>query len=302
MGKVALLFPGQGAQSVGMCKPIFDEFPDAQDLFERASAILGYDLARICNEGPAEKLDTTAVSQPAIFTSSIAALELLKVKNSEVVAQCECAAGLSLGEYTALTFAGVFSFEDGLRLVQKRGEAMQAASDAAPGGMVSVIGKELAEVEEICAKNRGDGILQVANILCPGNIVVSGTLEACERVAEQAAAERFNAIPLAVAGAFHTPLMKPADAILEKALSETAMSSPKIPVISNVDAESHSDPEEIRNILVKQILSPVLWEKSIRTLLEDGFDTFYEVGPGRVLRGLMKRIDRKVKCNGVIEG
>jgi [acyl-carrier-protein] S-malonyltransferase len=301
MGKVALLFPGQGAQSVGMSKPIFDEYPGAKDLFDRASAVLGYDLAKLCSDGPAEALDTTVISQPAIFTLSVAALELLKIKEPEVVAQCEASAGLSLGEYTALTCAGVFTFEDGLRLVQKRGQAMQAASDATPSGMVSIIGKELAEIEAICEKNRGEGVLQVANILCPGNIVVSGTLEACERVAEQATAERFNAIPLAVAGAFHTPLMKPADAILEKALSATTMSPPKIPVISNVDALPHSKPSEIQNILVQQIVSPVYWEKSIRKLLDEGFDTFYEVGPGRVLRGLMKRIDRKVKCNGVIE-
>ena len=301
MGKVALLFPGQGAQSVGMSKPVFEAYPGSKDLFDRASAVLGYDLAKLCNEGPAEELDTTVMSQPAIFTLSIAALELLKIKNPEVVAQCEAAAGLSLGEYTALTFAGVFSFEDGLRLVQKRGQAMQDASDATPSGMVSIIGKELAEVETICDTNRGDGVLQVANILCPGNIVVSGTLESCERVAEQAVAERFNAIPLAVAGAFHTPLMKPADEILAKALSGTPMNPPRIPVISNVDAESHSEVEAIRSILVKQILSPVLWEKSIRKLLDEGFDTFYEVGPGRVLRGLMKRIDRKIKCEGVIE-
>jgi len=301
MGKIALLFPGQGAQSVGMSKSILGEHPAAKDLFSRASDVLGYDLARLCEEGPAEELDTTVVSQPAIFTMSIAALELLKMKVPGIVDQCEAAAGLSLGEYTALTFAGVFSFEDGLRLVQKRGQAMQDASDATPSGMVSIIGKELSEVEAICDTNRGDGVLQVANILCPGNIVISGSLEACERVAEQAAAERFNAIPLAVAGAFHTPLMKPADEILKKALAETPMNPPRIPVISNVDAESHSEVDAIRSILVRQILNPVLWEKSIRILLDEGFDTFYEVGPGRVLRGLMKRIDRKVKCEGVIE-
>ena len=307
MVKIALLFPGQGAQSVGMTKPIFDQFPGAQELFDRASAVLGYDLAKLCCEGPAEQLDTTVVSQPAIFTMSIAVLEFLKTKEPDVVAQCEAAAGLSLGEYSALTFAGVFSFEDGLRLVQKRGQAMQDASDAAPSGMVSIIGKELSEVEAICDKNRGDGVLQVANILCPGNIVISGTLEACERVADLAGqggttGERFNAIPLAVAGAFHTPLMKPADEILAKALTETTVNPPKIPVISNVDAGRHETPEAIRDILVKQILSPVLWEKSIRRLLAEGFDTFYEVGPGRVLRGLMKRIDRKIKCNGILDG
>ena len=306
MGKIAILFPGQGAQSVGMTKPLFDAFEDkgssrAKELFDRASGILGYDLAKLCSEGPAEELDTTVCSQPAIFTHSIAALEWLKLSQPDTVAQCEAVAGLSLGEYTALTFAGVFSFEEGLRLVQKRGQAMQDASDETPSGMISVIGKELPEVEAICDKNRGNGILQVANILCPGNIVISGTLEACERVAAQASAERFNAIPLAVAGAFHTPLMKPADEILAKALAETTVKTPVIPVISNVDAGPHGQPEAIRNTLVKQILNPVLWEKSIRRLLDDGFDTFYEVGPGRVLRGLMKRIDRKIKCNGLMD-
>ena len=301
MGKIALLFPGQGAQSVGMTSSLFEAYPDAKKLFDRASAILGYDIARLCSKGPAEELDTSAVSQPAIFTLSIASLELLKNREPRTVARCEAAAGLSLGEYTALTFAGVFTFEDGLRLVQRRAQAMQDASDAVPSGMVSIIGKELSEVEAICDKNRGDGVLQVANILCPGNIVVSGSLEACERVAEQAIAERFNAIPLAVAGAFHTPLMKPADEVLANVLSETVMNPPRIPVLSNVDAESYHEPEAIRNILVRQILSPVLWEKSIRKLLDEGFDTFYEVGPGRVLRSLMKRIDRKVKCEGVVE-
>jgi [acyl-carrier-protein] S-malonyltransferase len=301
MGKVCLLFPGQGAQSVGMAKTIIEEFPAAKKLFDKASTILGYDLEKVCSEGPSDELDSTVISQPAIFTLSIAALELLKAKEPNIVSQCEAAAGLSLGEYTALTFVGVFSFEDGLKLVQKRGQAMQDASDAVPSGMVSIIGKELSEIEAICEKQRGSGILQVANILCPGNIVISGTLEACERVAAQASAERFNAIPLAVAGAFHTPLMKPADEVLEKALSETAMGAPNIPVVSNVDAKTHSEPAEIRRILVKQILSPVLWEQSMRKLLAEGFDTFYEVGPGRVLRGLMKRIDRKMKCSGVID-
>jgi [acyl-carrier-protein] S-malonyltransferase len=301
MGKIALLFPGQGAQSVGMGKTLVEEFAPAKELFERANSTLGYDLARICFEDPDENLDSTVVSQPAIFTLSIAALEYLKAKEPEIVEQCEAVAGLSLGEYTALVFAGVFEFEDGLRLVQKRGQAMQDASDATPSGMVSIIGKELSEVETICKEHRGNGILQVANILCPGNIVISGTNDACERIGELSSAGKFHAVPLAVAGAFHTPIMKPADNVLAQVLAETKMNKPRIPIISNVDAAPHDDPEEIRQILVKQILSPVLWETSMRKLLEQGFDTFYEVGPGRVLRGLLKRIDRKVKCYGVIE-
>jgi len=300
MGKIALLFPGQGAQTVGMGRALVEKYPLAATLFDQAAAILGYDLGKLCFEGPAEELDSTVISQPAIFTLSIAALEVLRLESPEVIEQCEAAAGLSLGEYTALTFAGVFEFEDGLQLVQKRGQAMQDASDATAGGMVSILGMELVAIEELCDKARGDGTLQIANVLCPGNIVVSGTNSACERIAELAeAAGAMKAIPLAVAGAFHTPLMQPADAILAEALAATKMNKPKIPVFSNVDAEPHDDPDEIRRILVKQILSPVLWEQSIRNLFAQGFDTFYEVGPGRVLRGLMKRIDRKVKCLGV---
>ncbi|MDR0705578.1 MAG: ACP S-malonyltransferase [Planctomycetaceae bacterium] len=301
MGKIALLFPGQGAQSVGMGKMLVEEFAPAKELFERANSTLGYDLARICFEDPDENLDSTVISQPAIFTLSLVALEYLKTKEPEIVEHCEAVAGLSLGEYTALVFAGVFEFEDGLRLVQKRGQAMQDASDATPSGMVSIIGKELAEVESICNEHRGNGILQVANILCPGNIVISGTNDACERIGELSSAGKFHAVPLAVAGAFHTPIMKPADNVLAQVLAETKMNKPRIPVISNVDAAPHDDPDEIRQILVKQILSQVLWETSMRKLLEQGFDTFYEVGPGRVLRGLLKRIDRKIKCYGVIE-
>jgi [acyl-carrier-protein] S-malonyltransferase len=179
---------------------------------------------------------------------------------------------------------------------------MQDASDATAGGMVSILGMELAKIEELCTQAKGDGTLQVANILCPGNIVVSGTNSACERIAELAeAAGAMKAIPLAVAGAFHTPLMKPADEILAAALSATKMNKPRIPVFSNVDAEPHDDPEDIRRILVRQILRPVQWEQSVRNLLAQGFDTFYEVGPGRVLRGLMKRIDRKINCQTATE-
>ncbi len=301
MGKIAILFPGQGAQSVGMGKQLADEFAAVRDLFDRANQLLGYDLAKLCFEGPADDLDSTVVSQPAIFTLSLAVLEFLKSKEPELVEQCSATAGLSLGEYTALVFAGAMDFESGLRLVQKRGQAMQDASDATPGGMVSIIGKELAQVEALCDELRGNDVLQVANILCPGNIVVSGSNAACERLGELASQGKIHAIPLAVAGAFHTPLMKPADDVLAKALSETHILSPRIPVYSNVDANSHHEPDDIRSILVRQILRPVQWEQSIRKLLAEGFDTFYEVGPGRVLRGLMKRIDRKAKCLGVLD-
>jgi len=302
VSKIAFLFPGQGAQTVGMGRQVADSLPAARQLYDRANAILGYDLAKLCFEGPAEELDSTVISQPALFVTSLAAIEQLRHNAPEAVLACEATAGLSLGEYTALVFAGAIEFEDALRLVAVRGEAMQEAADATPSGMVSILGLERQAVEELCGRARREDTLQIANLLCPGNIVISGTNSACERAAEIApAAGAMKAVPLAVAGAFHTPIMASAVERLGEALNEARIVRPTIPVISNVDAQAHFEPEEIRRLLIRQVVSPVLWEDSMRNLLADGYDQFYEVGPGRVLRGLLKRIDRKISCQGVFD-
>jgi [acyl-carrier-protein] S-malonyltransferase len=285
---------------VGMGKRLVESLPAARQLYDRAAEVLGYNLAKLCFEGPADELDSTVYSQPAIFVTSLAALESLRAESPEVVLSCEATAGLSLGEYTAMVFAGVMDFEDGLMLVQRRGAAMQAAADATPSGMVSVLGLERVDVEALCEKARNGEILKIANYLCPGNIVISGTLAACERAAEMARRQgAMKAVPLAVAGAFHTEIMRPADQRCAEALAQVPMRRPRIPVISNVDAVCHDDPEEIRKILVRQVLQPVRWEDSMRNLIQQGFDQFYEVGPGRVLRGLLRRIDRNVSCQSV---
>src|SRR6516165_4271167 len=278
MSKAAFLFPGQGAQFVGMGRQLVESLSAARRLFDQATDILGYNLVDLCLNGPAERLNSTAVSQPAIFVASLAALESLRSTNPQAEAECVATAGLSLGEYTALVFSGAMSFADGLRLVQKRGEAMQAASDATPSGMVSVLGLDQAKVEELCAKARGAGLIEIANLLCPGNIVVSGTKIACDEV-ERLASEMgaMKTVRLPVAGAFHTGLMRPADVTLAKALADVDVKPPRIPIWSNVDAQAHTDPAQIRDLLVRQLLEPVLWEKTMRQLLASGIDTFYEL-------------------------
>jgi [acyl-carrier-protein] S-malonyltransferase len=299
MPRVAFLFPGQGAQAVGMGKAARASLPAAAQLFDQAAQILGYDLAAVCADGPAERLNSTVVSQPAIFVASLAALESLKQNDPDAVRDCAGAAGLSLGEYTALVFAGAMSFEDGLQVVRRRGEAMQAAADATPSGMVSILGLPPDEVETIVAEARPAGFLQIANLLCPGNVAVSGTRPAIEALEQVIAARGGRAVRLAVAGAFHTPIMKPADERLAEALNGIEIRPPRIPVWSNVDANPHTDPAEIRGLLVRQVLQPVLWEQSMRAMLGAGFDKFYEIGPGRVLAGLLKRVQRKVDCTNV---
>ena len=299
MSKIAFLFPGQGAQHVGMGKSIAEKYPAARALYDRAAEILGFDLAKLCFEGPADELDLTVNSQPALYVTSLAALEMLRADSPDVVLACEMTAGLSLGEYTALVFAGAITFDDGLRLVQRRGAAMQEAADATPSGMISSLLLKTEQVEAVCEEARSAGLLEIANYLCPGNIVLSGDNAACERAVELIDEAGGRAVPLAVAGAFHTEIMQPADARLAEVLAGVPLKKPEIPTVSNVDARPHDDPDEIRELLVRQVVSPVLWEDSIRHMLDAGVDEFYEIGPGRVLRGLLKRINRKLPCTTI---
>jgi [acyl-carrier-protein] S-malonyltransferase len=300
MVKAAFLFPGQGAQSVGMGRQLYETLPTARRLFDDAADILGYRLIDVCLEGPAERLNSTVVSQPAIFVASLAALERLRADEPDTEASCVAAAGLSLGEYTALVFAGAMSFVDGLRVVQRRGQAMQAASDATPSAMVSVLGLDSDKVEALCASARPKGTIEIANLLCPKNIVISGTRAACDEAERLAPGlDAMKTVRLAVAGAFHTDLMKPADQAVAAALDGVKLSPCRIPVWSNVDAQPHTDPAQVRGLLIRQVLQPVLWEKSMRGLLEAGVERFYEIGPGRVLTPLLKRIHRQAECRNI---
>jgi len=307
-GSSAVVFPGQGAQTVGMLGDWCNGHPAALELFTRASAILGYDLAAICRHGPAEKLNATSVSQPAILVTSLAALEVLKSRDPALVSGASITAGLSLGEYTALVFADALDFESAVRVVDVRGRAMQECAgrrgpDGEPaGGMVAVLGMERERVASLCDECRGGDVLEVANVLCPGNVVVSGAAAACRRLEEAAtAAGAMKCVRLEVAGAFHTVLMQEAVDRLAAALAETTIRSPRIPVVSNVDARPHADPAEIRGLLARQVCGVVEWHASMTYLLSTGVRSMCEVGPGRVLRGLLKRIDRSVSCSGVPE-
>ncbi|MBC8378459.1 MAG: ACP S-malonyltransferase [Planctomycetes bacterium] len=295
--KTAFLFPGQGAQSVGMGADIAAQYPQCQALFERANAIVGYDLKQLCIEGPDDRLNATAFSQPGIFVVSAALLELFKASGI----QADVTAGLSMGEYTALYAAGLISFEDGLKLVQKRGEAMQAAADASEGSMVSMVGLDEVKVIELCEEASQGELLVAVNFNCPGQIVISGAVNACKRAVELAPKyDAIKAIPLSVAGAFHSDMMKPAAEELAQALADCPIQKPDpVKVIANIDATYYTSADAIRHGLAKQLIQPILWQSCMEKLLADGIEKFYEIGPGRVLTGLMRRIDRKTKVVNV---
>jgi [acyl-carrier-protein] S-malonyltransferase len=294
MSKTALLFAGQGAQVVGMGKDLAEKFPSAKNWFERANVALGYDLAGICFNGPDAELTKTENAQPGIFLVSWVCFELLKEQVPNL--KFDATAGLSLGEFTALTAAGAMSFEDGLRMVRQRGKFMQEACDATLGGMAAIIGLDEAPTREICAEA---GVV-LANLNCPGQLVISGEEEKIVKACELAKAKGARkAIPLPVAGAYHSPLMAGAQPKLQNELAKIKISPPIVPVISNVTAQPHNS--EVSKRLVEQVTSSVLWEKSMSHLLAQGFTRFIELGPGTALSGFMKRIDKSAQMLNVAD-
>lgn len=296
MSKTALLFAGQGAQAVGMGKDLAEKFPTAKKWFERANETLGYDLAGICFNGPEPELTKTENAQPGIFLVSWVAFELLRERVPGL--EFAATAGLSLGEFTALTAAGALDFADALRVIRKRGQYMQEACEVTRGGMAAIIGLDEAPTREVCA---AAGV-QLANLNCPGQLVISGETDKIAQACELAKAKGAKrALPLTVAGAYHSPLMNSAQPKLRTALADLTFREPIVSVISNVTGQPHTNVTEIQTRLVEQVTFSVLWEQSMRYLLAQGFTRFIELGPGKALSGFMKRIDPNAQMLNVAD-
>ena len=288
----AFVFPGQGAQFVGMGKDLYENDPKAREFFEKANEILGFRITDLMFEGTEDDLKQTKVTQPAVFLHSVI---LAKTLGDDV--KPEMVAGHSLGEFSALTAAGALSFEDGLRLVSARAQAMQKACELKPSTMAAIIALPDEKVEEICASI--PGVVVAANYNCPGQIVISGEVEAITAACEAAkAAGAKRALPLKVGGAFHSPLMEPARAELASAIEATEIHTPVCPVYQNVDARPHTDPAEIKANLVAQLTAPVRWTQTVQNMVADGATEFVELGPGKVLQGLVSKISREATVSG----
>ncbi|HTD65734.1 MAG TPA: ACP S-malonyltransferase [Candidatus Limnocylindria bacterium] len=296
MSKTALLFAGQGAQMVGMGKDLAENFPTARAWFDRANVALGYDLASICFHGPDTELTKTENAQPGIFLVSWIAFELLKGRVPDL--KFEATAGLSLGEFTALAAAGVMTFEDSIRVVRQRGQFMQEACETTRGGMAAIIGLDETATREVCTQAG----VQLANLNCPGQIVISGPADKMNAACELAKAKGAKrALPLNVAGAYHSELMAGAQPKLRDALAKVPLANPMVPIISNVTAQPHTTSPDIHHRLVEQVISPVRWEESMRYLLANGFTRFIEFGPGAALSGFMKRIDKSAQVLNIAD-
>jgi [acyl-carrier-protein] S-malonyltransferase len=292
--KTYILCPGQGAQVVGMGKDFAEAFDVARDVFDRANKVLGFDLAELCFNGPEERLNQTDIAQPAIYVTSVACFAAAKQAGLIQPETVTAYAGLSLGEYTALHLAGVFGFEDGLKLVAARGRYMQEAAVATPSGMVSIMGADEAAVTRLCEDNAASEVLVPANFNSPGQIVVSGAVDACQRVARAAEAAGFKAIPLKVAGAFHSPIMQTGADRMSAELDHVQFNAPRTTVYANVTAAPHGDAASIKRLLVDQIVKPVRWEQTMQHLVAQGEARWIELAPGRVLTGLLKKIHRRI--------
>ncbi len=292
MSTTYILAPGQGAQHLGMGKDFYETFPASKDIFDRANSVLGFDLAKLCFEGPEEKLNQTDSSQPAIYVTSVACHAAAKAAG-KITGDSFAYAGLSLGEYTALHLAGVFSFEDGLKLVAARGKYMQEAAVATPSSMVAIMGADETQINDLCAKSAQSEILVPANFNAPGQIVVSGSKGACERVNAAATEAGFRSIPLVVAGAFHSPIMQPGADKMAAELEKVQFNNPAAPVYANVTADLHTDAASIKKLLVDQIVKSVRWEQTMAKVANLPDAKFIELAPGKVLTGLLRKQNRR---------
>ncbi|OME74140.1 [acyl-carrier-protein] S-malonyltransferase [Paenibacillus odorifer] len=293
MSKIAFVFPGQGAQAVGMGKDVYDALPNSRAVFEKGDEVLGFPLSKLIFEGPDSELKQTVNTQPALLTASVAYLEALREQGLKP----DYVAGHSLGEYSALVAAGVLSYEDAVTLVRLRGRFMEEAVPGGQGAMAAVLGAEREALAALCQIiSEENGVVELANVNCPGQIVVSGSQEGVNGVVQRVKeAGGKRAIPLEVSGPFHSSMMRAAADRLAEELKKVTFNTPNVPVIVNVTASPVTDPEEIRELLVRQVYSPVLWQDSIEWLIADGVDTFVEIGSGSVLAGLIRKIDKTVK-------
>lgn len=296
MGKIAFLFSGQGAQYVGMGKELYDNYKESKNIFDKADEALGFKISEICFQGSKEELDKTENTQPAILTTSIAALKALESKGISA----DMAAGLSLGEYSALVYSEAFDFQEAVKLVKKRGKYMQEAVPQGKGAMAAVLGLDGDKVKKVCREASSKGIVEPANFNCPGQIAIAGEVAAVEAAADLAKeAGARKVVMLQVSGPFHTSMLKPASDRLSVELENISVNKLKLPVITNVTGNYIKEEKDIKDLLRRQVMSSVLWEDTINRMIADGIDTFIEIGPGKVLTGFVKKINRKLRTFNV---